>query len=76
MQDSRRFYHNAYTIFAERVDWMQEKVSAPTERLETLYVCRRCNARFLFHSDMEYHQKMVGHDGVFEMPLKPYDTFV
>jgi hypothetical protein len=39
--------------------------AAITERLDKLYVCNKCNASFLFKSDMIEHKEAMGHDGEF-----------
>jgi hypothetical protein len=39
-------------------------------RLDKVYVCKECNATFLFMSDMADHHEATKHAGIFEMSFE------
>ena len=39
-------------------------------RLDKIYVCKECNASFLFMSDMAEHHDTSKHTGIFEMSFE------
>jgi len=39
-------------------------------KLDKLYVCKQCNASFLFISDMTDHHNDTNHAGIFEMSFE------
>jgi|GEM_PF-2501544 len=40
-------------------------------KLDKIYVCKQCNASFLFMSDMTEHYDDTNHKGMFEMSFEP-----
>jgi DNA-directed RNA polymerase subunit RPC12/RpoP len=38
--------------------------------IDRLYVCKKCNARFLFKSDVQEHREATGHNEVGEVSLE------
>lgn len=39
------------------------------QKIEALYVCRKCKAGFIFDLDIEDHQQMTGHNDFYRLPL-------
>ncbi len=36
------------------------------ESLDTIYVCKKCNASFIFRDDISDHHQTTGHTGMLE----------